>query len=479
LGVVNIAQWQSLPKQLDRRNENNFTKGLDTEFSPFFVDENALVDGYGWDFNEYPALKVRAGRSNYGTSGSATTRLLTNFGNVHLVRAVGTALQYNSSGTTWTAIAGTWTNTDWDACNFDISGPALILTNGTDTPQYWNGSALASLTQMPEGLYVAADNRRVYTAGVTGSTDVVYYCAFQDATDWTTAENSGAVQFYTDNGGPVTGLKSFAGQIWCFKKDAYCLIFHTGDSRATHRLVEGSNDIGCVSYKTIVEVGQYLMWLGETDVYIGAGGSAQPVGKKILGFLNTINTASVANAFAFSDDERYYLCIPTGSNTQPDTCLVYDTRFSQWLPYSITLGSLRFGAQLNNISYAGDVNGQTFKMNDGTTDAGTVISWSVESRPYDDGVKEAEKELYAMHLQGLFPTGTTLTVEVSPDETGSTWYDIDYDPTTASSATQNRNLLIPLDTVPLCNFYSYRLSGSGPATIQEIQRMSRIQPVQY
>lgn len=473
-----MAQWQSPSRNLNPRNANNFKDAINTEVSPFFVSENTIVDGYGWDFDEFPALKVRKGRSNYGSSGAAVTRLLTNFGNTHLVRAVGTALQYNSSGTTWTAIAGTYANSDWDAANFDIGGPALILTNGTDTCRYWNGSALASISQMPKGLYVAADNRRVYTAGVTGELDVIHYCAFQDALDWTTAQNSGAVQFYTDRGGPVTGLKSFQGSMWGFKRDAYCIIFHTGDSRATHRLVEGSNDIGCASYKTLVEVGELLMWLGMGEVYIGAGGTAQAAGRAIKTFLDDINMDYIQNSCAFTDNERYYLCIPTGSNQQPDTCLVYDTRFRKWLPYGISIGSLRFCAQLNNVAYAGDNSGQTFKMNDGTTDAGTAVSWQVQSRPFDDGVKEAEKELHEMHLQGYFPTGTTLTVEVAPDDIGSTWVTISYDPTTASDATQNKNLIVPLDTVALCNFYTYRLSGSGPATIQEIQRMSRIQPVQ-
>lgn len=476
-----MAVWKPLPRNLDRRNVNNFKDALDTEHSPFFVSENTLVDGYGWDFGEYPALKVRSGRSTHGSSGAAITRLLTNFGNTHLVRAVGTALQYNSSGTTWTAISGTFTNTDWDAANFDVSGAALILTNGTDNVKYWNGSALADLNAVdaPKGLYVAADNRRVYISGRASDPNVIHYCAFQDATDWTTAENSGSVEFYTDRGGPVTGLKCFQGQVWAFKKDAYCLIFHTGDSRVTHRLVEGSNNIGCASYKTIVEVAESIFWLGTNEVYIGAGGTAQAIGGPIKGFIDSINQSSIGNSCAFTDDGRYYLCIPTGANTQPDTCLVYDTRFRKWLPYSINLPGLRFGALLNNIAYAGDNSGQTFKMNDGTTDAGTAIPWRVQSRPFDDGIKETEKELWEMHLQGYFPTGSTLTVEVAPDDIGSTWYTINYDPSTASSATQNRNLIVPLDTVPLCNFYSYRLTGTGPATIQEVQRYSRIQPVQY
>ena len=475
-----MAQWRSLPANQNIRKANNFTQGLDTEKSPFFVDDNAFVDGYGFDLDEYPALKVRAGRSTYGTSGGAITRLLTNFGNTHLVRAVGTALQYNSSSTTWTAIAGTFTSTDWDAANFDVSGSALILTNGTDNVKYWNGTALADLNaaNAPKGKYIAADNRRVYISGRTTDADVIHFCGFQDATDWVSLENSGSVQFYTDRGGPVTALKAFQGQIWAFKKDAFCLIFHTGDARFTHRLVEGSNDIGCTSYKTVVEVGELLFWLGETDVYVGAGGTAKSIGGPVKSFIDSINSSSIANSCAFTDNERYYLMIPTGANTQPDTCLVYDIRFKKWYPYSITIGEQRFGAQLNNVAYCGDEDGQTFKMNDGTTDSSSAIPWLVQSKPYDGGIKEVEKELYEMYIQGKFPTGTNLTIEVSADDIGSTWYSLTPYPGTSSNATTNNSMIIPMDVVPLCNFYQYRISGTGPATIQEVQIMSRIQPHQ-
>lgn len=474
-----MARMRPMPARSQVRAANNFSEGIDTSQSPLFVKDSSLIDGYGWDFNEYPALAVRKGRTAYGATGAAITRLLTNFGNIHLVRAVGTKLQYNSSGTTWTDIAGAWTSKDWDSANFDIGGPALILTNGADTCQYWNGSALASLAAMPKGLYVAADNLRVYTAGVTGAMDSIYYCAFEDATDWTSPENSGIVQYYTSLGGPITALHAFGGAVWVFKKDSFAIIYHTGDSRATHRLVPISDYIGCVSYKTVKQVGPYLMWLGENNVYIGAGDGAIEIGQTVKTFLQSINPAAVANACAFSDSQRYYLCIPTGSNTQPDTCLVYHYIYKKWLPYSIALGSLRFGASLNGVAYAGNDTGLTYKMNDGLNDAGTVIPYSVESRPFDDGVKEAEKEVWELHLQGYFPTGTTLGVEISPEDRGSNWFDITYDPMTAAAHTQNKNLIVPLDTVPLCFFYRYRISGTGPATLQEIQRYSRIQPVQY
>ncbi|MBB6672627.1 hypothetical protein [Cohnella nanjingensis] len=473
-----MALWQSWPRNADKRSANNFTKGIDTGESPFFIDDNSLVDGYGWDMDDYPALKVRKGRTEIGTSVNGRTMLLTNFNTTHLVRKVGLILQFNA-GSTWVDIATTSIATDTDATNFDIRGPALILTDGNNTPSYWNGVTMTNLSQMPKGKYVTADNLRVYTAGVDGSSDTLYYCAFQDATNWTATNNAGAVQYYTANGGGITALRAFGVGVWVFKKDSFAILYHTGDSRLAYRLQPQSDNIGCVSFKTLVEVGPFLFWLGMDDVYIGGGDAAKQIGQPIRRYLNNINRNAIATSFAFGTNRRYYLCIPTGSNTYPDTCLVYDYVFKQWYPYSNTLNGLCYGASLNGVNYAGDSSGRTFKMNDGDTDNGAPIPWRVQSRPFDDGVKEAHKELWEMHLQGYFPSGTTLGVDIAPDDIGTTWYPISYDPTAVSAATQNKNLIVPLDTVPLCNFYSYRISGTGPATIQEVQRYARIQPVQY
>jgi len=474
-----MAIWKSLPRGSELRRANNFSKGLDTEHSPFFVDENTMIDGYGFDFDNYPALQVRKGRTNYGSSGGAKTNLLTRYGNKHMVRAVGTKLQYNSTGTTWTDISGSYANIEWSAANFDVKGAALLLLNPTNGGYYWNGSSITAISQMPKGKYITTDNLRAYVAGKSGEEDYVYYSKFQDALDWTAAENSGTVQYYTPSGGPITGLYSYNGGIWVFKKDSYAIIYHTGSADLAYRLVPMPGSIGCVASKTLVEAGPYLMWLGMDDVYVGAGDSARGVGSPIKKYIDQINKSAVENSFAFTVNNRYYLCIPTGSNTYPDTCLVYSYEQRQWLPYSTSIPSMNWAVSLDGVAYTGDSSGQTYKMNDGTTDSGQAIPWKVQSRPFDDGIKEAEKELWEMHMLGLFPSGSTLKVEVSPRDDGTEWYNIDYDPIGNSGNTQNKNLIVPLDTVPLCNYYSYRLTGTGPAMIQEIQRYSRIQPTQY
>lgn len=469
-----MAQWQGLPANKMLRKENTFQDGVDTQNNAFFISENSYSDGYGWDTDIFPVLATRKGRTEYGLPGGGPSWLLTNFGNTHLVRAVGTKLQYNSGGTAWTDITGTFAQTLWSATNFDINGPALILTNGTDTPLRWNGTTLSTLAAMPKGKYVASDNRRVYAAGVTDNEDSVYYCAFQDATDWTTPENSGIVQFYTSNGGPITGLHAFEGQIYAFKRDAFCQIFHTGDARVTHRLVEVSNDIGCVSFRTIVEVGPYLFWLGDNDVFMCAGGTATSIGKPVRKILQSIGDVTLS--CAWTDDYRYYLAIATGSNFLADTELVYDTRYKTWHVRTIELGGMTYGAMLNNKPYGAWGSGITYKLNDGYLDGAVPIEYRLDSKPYDEGVGSAEKEYYELRMQGYIDTDSNMTVSVSIDDRGDTFTALDT--LTADTVSYNKNIIVPMDTVPLTPWMRYRLSGSGYVEVNKLQRYARVQPEQ-
>ncbi|MGG3309186.1 hypothetical protein ABER23_17325 [Paenibacillus lautus] len=58
-----------------------------------------------------------------------------------MVRSVGTKLQYNSSGTIWTDISGSYADIEWSAANFVVNGAALLLVNPTNGGYYWNGSS--------------------------------------------------------------------------------------------------------------------------------------------------------------------------------------------------------------------------------------------------------------------------------------------------------------------------------------------------
>lgn len=469
-----MAQWKSLPASLNQRQQWIFSGGLNTGYDSFDIKDSESPESFGWDTDDdYPALATAKAPVAYGASGAAVTRLLTNYGNVQLIRAVGTKLQKDVSGT-WSDIATGLTNTDWSAANFDIGGPALIMTNGTDTVKYWNGSAITDIAAAPKGKYIAADNLRVYIANVAAdnSGDQIHYCKFQDATDWTAPEDSGIVQYYTPNGGAITAILAFGGTIWVFKKDTFALIYHTGDSRNAYRLVPSSENVGCVSSKTLVQINEALYWLGENDVYIGAAGASNRIGEPIRSYLNRINPAALDRCSGFTDGLRYYLNLCLDSATEPNYRFMYDTRREKAIWHVAGLNEqYDYGVLFNGDPYAGNASGQTYKVNA----AATTGAWSITSKDFDKS--EAEKEYWEMYNQCYFPTGSTLTIEASVDQ-GNTWFSIG-DTITSSSSAVNDATIIPLDVVPLANWIRFRLSGTGPFKLYSSQRYFRIQPIQY
>ncbi len=453
-----------------QRQQNAFGGGFNTEISAFDLKDNESPAEYGWDTFDYPNISTIKGRTTYGASGSAVTRLLTNYKHAYMVRAVGAQLQYNSSGTTWTNIAGSVANADWDATNFE---DFLILVNGTDIKK-WNGTTLSNLGGSPPAgaKFVTNDNIRVWLA----EGDTISWSGYLDTEDWTSTENSGFVQYYTPNGGDITALREFYGDKWVWKADAMAVI--KGTDYYNYQLVSVSNDIGCVSYKTIVEVGDTLFWQARDNIYGHQGGKPFAIGNAIRQFLDAVNQAQISKCCAFTDGIRYYLNLVTGAETEPNIRLMFDPRYNIWRVSHIAgTEDYRYGVLFNSTLFAGDATGQTWTVNNGTTNNGAAIPAQVTTKIFDEGYPEAEKQYKELHLQGTFPSGSTLSVEFSTDQ-GTTWTAINYDPIGTSDVALNKNLIIPLDQLPLTNFAQFRITTTGPVVIQQLQRYFKVCRVQ-
>lgn len=463
------VRWVGNSSLANKRAEVSFNGGLNVGGPSLDVNDDECIDAYGWDTDALPALHTRKDNDTWGASGGAQTNLLTNYGQTELLRAVGTSLQHDSGTGTWSGISGAFADTDWDATNFEVSGtPSVILTNGTDNVKVWNGSTLSDLSaNAPKGKYITNDTVRIWIA----LNDVIYFCGFEAPSDWTSNENSGSVEYYTPNGGNITGLRNFYGDKYVWKKDSMCVI--QGTNYYNFRLREISNFVGCVSFKTIQEVGDSLFWLGLNDVYQFKGGIPVPIGQRIRKYLDAVNAAQVSRCFGATDGIRYFLGLVTGANTQPDTLLVYDPRYDKWQVRSLG-GNFRYAANLNNVWYMGDASGQTFKMN---TQYKSTTPWMITTKDFSEGAMEFEKEYWELHLQVYAPNGTTLTVQCSTDQ-GTTWTTIGNTITTRA-VDQNVPVIIPLDMVPLANWIRFKISGTGEVKLYNAQRRFRLQPVQY
>jgi hypothetical protein len=246
----------------------------------------------------------------------------------------------------------------------------------------WDGGAISDLSATaPMCRYITNDTVRVWVAIY----DLIHYSAFLDETDWTSSDNSGTVEYYTDDGNPITGITFFNGKIVVFKSKCFAQIFGT-------ELDNISNSVGCVNYKTIKEASDRLFWLGDKEVYMYKYGEPVPIGDKIRGYLDDLNEDNLEKCWGGTDGKDYWLGLATGTNTEPNITLIYSPKYNIWRVFDTTK-QFRYACNYNlsgfKSFYIGDASGNVYAMNDGIFNAGTVIEWSSTSKPFDEDIPEA------------------------------------------------------------------------------------------
>lgn len=111
-----------------------------------------------------------------------------------------------------------------------------------------------------------------------------------------------------------------------------------------------TDEIGCVSRKTIVTAGQYVFFLSDAGVYrldtqldLKLRANTQPLSDPIADQLEQINTLASANSVGKWWNNRYHLAVPLNTSTANNTLFVYNALNQTWESrdaYSISLDEL-------------------------------------------------------------------------------------------------------------------------------------------
>jgi len=455
---------------MDRQTSNiSFGGGVNNGVVATKIAPEQSPDESGWVLDtNYPALVPIPGRSALGSVLSGTPRMLAEYHNSIFIRANGGTIQ-RWTGSSWSNIATGLSDTDWNWVNFEVEGDRVIIfTNGVDNVKSWDGSAFSDLSEdAPKGKFITTDNLRVWIA----KDDVLHFSAQLKADDWTSARNSGFIQFYTPQGGDITALIRYSNRIVAFKSDAMSEIH--GESFYDLELVDISMNIGCVNSKTIQEVQGYLLWLSETNVCIYTGGRPKEVGDNIKGFLSRINWAHIDKCFSGTDGRNYYLGLVTDNDTEPRTILGFDPKKGIWRVFSKDR-YYRQSYLFNNEWYMTSTDGNTYLIS-GVTEALNQSEYIIG--PRDEGVPQTEKEYYAIHIQGYIPEGSGLEVYVSRSERGDN-FDLVDTVEGWNDDSQSSDIIVPLDGVMPSHWFRVKLVLTGPGIIYGAQLEFDVYPVQ-
>ena len=175
----------------------------------------------------------------------------------------------------------------------------------------------------PEGQYTARDNL-----------DEIIVSDILDADTYDQIYNQ-----YRFNAGTAdfnVGLLSFADdKLVVFNRNSIHLVQGSSPDASTVQLI--TNEVGCLARKTIVQIGNNVMFLSDNGIY-GANfqdlynlrGSELPLSSSIQTTIDKINRQYWDQSVAVYFNNRYYIAVPTGSSTVNNTILVFNFLNKQW-----------------------------------------------------------------------------------------------------------------------------------------------------
>lgn len=342
-------------------------KGLNNLISDSLIDDRESSDVENIQYIESGAPSKAPGFEQLGDDLSNNPRGLGYYvdpsGNKKVLTVDGADLKYLNTAT-WTAIAGVAYNTS-SQINFTQARGKIYVWDGVSGGTVYDGSTLSRPGTMPSASFSIFYNNYHIAAGTATQRSRVYISVLSDASDFTndpsvadpspdnstdvpggtvfTGTGSGAaiaqfIDVAKDDGDRITGFGRFGEALIIFKeKSIYQLTF---DSTGIPIVESVTGSYGCVSHRSIDNMENDLIFLTRNGLYVlgnepnfTAVIRTNELSARIHTLIDSINPTQYPKATAVFHAYTFYLGVPTGTETNNNTTITYDRRysaFSRW-----------------------------------------------------------------------------------------------------------------------------------------------------
>jgi hypothetical protein len=472
--VSSLAYWRPL-RNKSNSVTNTFGGGINTYLPPFDIEDGELTDALNMCSDDFPNISVRPGRSTYikATTETGATPALNALGvrnNQFLsVLAKRGWRLYNTVTPGWSTLSTTIADSEGKFAEFntEVENRTLLVVS-SELYQY-NGTAVERITQAPNSTnnkactLITTHRQRAWMA----FDKTAYFTAVAKSTDWTTALEAGRIPIVNAKGN-ITGLTTFDDHVYIFTEHSMHCIF--GTSPFNYELVDISNEIGCISDKSIIEISGVLYFCSYGGVYAFRGGLPVKISDKMQSIYDQINLNSRAKIVSQKKGDKLYISVPIGTATENNRVLVFDTKKNSWF---VEDGSFKYMTNIKDNLYGQNSTGEVMLMvSTSTKDSTGEIAWQFETKAYAQGAG------YPVTLPGMdlmYKASTTLAVGFSTGAESTTYTDI----ATAAQFSYGSTDRVKRINVQSTNlqdvpFYKLKFSGTGPATIRRLRKMERM-----
>ena len=461
----------------------NVFEGINTAVEPQLLPDSAAADMQNIDSGGYPALCTCPPREQVDTQGTSITDGVAYLGKILLKREAPTGsdleqeqntehLAFVAGNSWWYLKDGEWNSlVDMGAYFSDyMDGVFFVDKNILVAGRNGNRAAFCTTGGEFEGIddksgfpisnFLVSHANRLYAASRQAS--YLYGSGLRNPKRWTSATDGVSFEFETPDDECCSGIAAYAERLLFFKPHSIFEIYGT-DPLVGYRTTRLSSSIGCVSHKTIKEVGGTLYFLGDGGVYSYGGGSLpKNIGTPVQKYLDNIDEPESACSQSFGD--RYWLSIKQKNGG--GAVLVFDTRTGMW--YKQDSLYIKHFAVVDGELY-GATDNAIFKMEG---ESGEAVEWYWHSKHFSSGRLGNIQNWKRLYLSFEKGDNATLMVHLANDRG-------EVQEVTGKMFGNIMRVELPPRLCHRAEWIQLRLSGRGECKIRAIERYVRTRGGSY
>ena len=284
----------------------------------------------------------------------------------------------------WVLLGSGFRSDDWSAVNYrDETNDWIILTNGVDQAQYWDGFASTvtplPITQGNEALLfskITMLNERLWGGVSATNPDRIYWSNSFDPEDWNLnyedSDNYGGgfVDVATFDGSRIRGIIAAMDDVLIFKDKSLHRL--NGSYPGEFSLTQVFGTEGTLASRTIVNDGRSIYFLASDGLVRYSGMTASSLAsagdRRLKDIWSRINISTIHTACAEIVDNIMYLAVPLDGSVINTHIIEYDIRTGTYnlieLPGVDDWLVLRIGQQETLLFVSG---GQIYRYDSGYT----------------------------------------------------------------------------------------------------------------
>lgn len=285
-----------------------------------------------------------------------------------------------------------------------------------------------------------AQNNRLFLSGSLTDSERDFVWFSNTLAPQTFGRATNVFKVRSGTSGKVTWLEPFKlNELIIYKSDSIFVLNMTGTTPLTDWTLQPLNtEVGCAAGKSVQSVGDDHIFLdNEGKVRLLSRTTFDKLQTAVISspiqtILDTINIDAISTVTSALIDGKYYLSFPSGTATEPDRTIIWDSAAARlakdpevgWstvpedIWYAKCFAPFEFGDNELRLVHGDSRAINTVYKHKGNSDAGKTIDMSVAGPAHDFGNRDTDKIWGPLHFVWVAGEATTAEMFANIDEGG-------------------------------------------------------------